>query len=72
MVHEALDLPAHFPYHCARLRPMPVLEICGRTRDYEPKCSNEESLWCWWKDIDCYTSVFLKPLQLCLCIVDIL
>ena len=55
MVHEALDLPAHMPYHAARLRPMPVLEICGRTRDYQPKCQNEESVWAWWKDIYFHT-----------------
>ena len=60
MVHEALDMPAHVPYHRARLRHMPVLEICGRKRGYEPKCANEESLWCWWKDIDCYINCFLN------------
>ena len=51
MVHEILDISCAFPYHATRLRPMPVLEMCGRTRDYEPPCDTTHTVWHWWEDI---------------------
>ena len=51
MTHEALDIECTWPYHAARLRPLPVLELVGRTRDFQPKCKDEASVWSWWKDL---------------------
>jgi len=66
MCHEAIDVACCMPYHAARLRPLPVLEIMGRTRDLAPVCKNEESVWCWWQDSNRGRG-FSGKLVLCIC-----
>ena len=50
VVHETMTIRSAMPYVSQRMRPLPCLEICGRSRDLLPKCPTTHSVWGWWKD----------------------
>ena len=60
--HEDAALPCTVPYLAARLRPLPVMEVLGRSAKREPKCKPLEAVYYFWKECPCpgspYSIVF--------------
>ena len=51
--HEDAALPCTVPYLAARLRPLPVMEVLGRSATREPKCPPREAVYYFWKECSC-------------------
>ena len=48
--HEDAVPQCTIPYMGCRLRPLPVLEVLGRSAKREPTCKPSEAVFYWWKD----------------------
>ena len=48
--HEDAVPQCTIPYLGCRLRPLPVLEVLGRSAKREPTCKPSEAVFYWWKD----------------------
>ena len=45
LTHGRANVEEIMPYHAVALKPMPVVEFFGRSRDEQPKCKTDESVF---------------------------
>ena len=50
LTHELAAIEEMCPYLSLRLSPMPVVEMVGRSRNMDPTCPREASVYHWWRD----------------------
>lgn len=48
--HEDASPACTVPYMSCLLRPLPVLEVLGRSAKREPKCHPKHAVYYWWKE----------------------
>ena len=49
LAHELAAIEEIFPYLSLRLSPMPVVEMVGRSREMDPTCPRDASVYHWWR-----------------------